>query len=83
MFRGYTYYKINNLDNRISNPDQLLTADVDKFCDMFTDLYSNLCKPFLDIVIYVYKLTTTLGFQVNFLKIYIILNTIIYIQHYF
>ncbi|KAL5233731.1 hypothetical protein ACI65C_001141 [Semiaphis heraclei] len=61
--RGYTYYKINNLDNRISNPDQLLTADVDKFCDMFTDLYSNVCKPFLDIVIYVYKLTSTLGFE--------------------
>ncbi|XP_060851111.1 ATP-binding cassette sub-family D member 3 [Rhopalosiphum padi] len=61
--RGYTYYKINNLDNRISNPDQLLTADVDKFCDMFTDLYSNICKPFLDIIIYVYKLTSTLGFQ--------------------
>jgi len=48
IFRGYTYYKINNLDNRISNPDQLLTADVDKFCDMFTDLYSNVCKPFLE-----------------------------------
>ncbi|XP_025199621.1 ATP-binding cassette sub-family D member 3 [Melanaphis sacchari] len=61
--RGYTYYKINNLDNRISNPDQLLTADVDKFCDMFADLYSNICKPFLDIVIYVYKLTSTLGFE--------------------
>lgn len=65
MFRGYTYYKINNLDSRISNPDQLLTADVDKFCDSFADLYSNVCKPFLDIVIYVYQLTTTLGFQVN------------------
>ncbi|XP_050428786.1 ATP-binding cassette sub-family D member 3 [Adelges cooleyi] len=61
--RGYTYYKMNNLDTRISNPDQLLTADVDKFCEMFTDLYSNVCKPFLDIVIYVYKLTRTLGFQ--------------------
>lgn len=53
------------MDNRISNPDQLLTADVDKFCDMFTDLYSNICKPFLDIIIYVYKLTSTLGFEVN------------------
>jgi len=61
--KGYTYYKINNLDTRISNPDQLLTADVDKFCNMFADLYSNVCKPFLDIIIYVYKLTTTLGFQ--------------------
>uniref|UniRef100_A0A8D8U9R3 ATP-binding cassette sub-family D member 3 n=1 Tax=Cacopsylla melanoneura TaxID=428564 RepID=A0A8D8U9R3_9HEMI len=61
--RGFTYYKISNLDNRIANPDQLLTADLDKFCDMFADLYSNICKPVLDIFIYVYRLTSTLGYQ--------------------
>ncbi|MPC33602.1 ATP-binding cassette sub-family D member 3 [Portunus trituberculatus] len=31
--RGFTYYKMSNLDNRISNADQLLTQDVEKFCD--------------------------------------------------
>ncbi|KAK7603676.1 hypothetical protein V9T40_003675 [Parthenolecanium corni] len=61
--KGFTYYKMSNLDNRIANPDQLLTTDVDKFCDMFTDLYSNISKPMLDIFIYVYRLTTTLGFK--------------------
>jgi len=30
--KGFTYYKISNLDNRISNPDQLLTQDIEKFC---------------------------------------------------
>ena len=25
MFRGFTFYKMANLDNRISNADQLLT----------------------------------------------------------
>ena len=35
---------MNNLDNRISNADQLLTQDVEKFCDTLTDLYSNLSK---------------------------------------
>ncbi|XP_017754485.1 PREDICTED: ATP-binding cassette sub-family D member 3 isoform X2 [Eufriesea mexicana] len=59
--KGFTYYKMSNLDNRIANPDQLLTTDVDKFCESCTDLYSNVAKPLLDIFIYVYRLTTTLG----------------------
>lgn len=61
--RGFTYYKMNNLDSRIANADQLLTQDVDKFCDSVTDLYSNISKPLLDIFIYVYRLTTVLGGQ--------------------
>lgn len=59
--KGFTYYKMSNLDNRIANADQLLTTDVDKFCDTVTDLYSNISKPLLDIVIYVYRLTTQVG----------------------
>ncbi|EFN80902.1 ATP-binding cassette sub-family D member 3 [Harpegnathos saltator] len=55
--KGFTYYKMCNLDSRISNPDQLLTTDVDKFCDSFVNLYSNVTKPLLDIGIYVFKLT--------------------------
>uniref|UniRef100_A0A6A7FNQ0 ATP-binding cassette sub-family D member 3-like isoform X1 n=3 Tax=Hirondellea gigas TaxID=1518452 RepID=A0A6A7FNQ0_9CRUS len=61
--KGFTYYKMNNLDNRISNADQLLTQDVDKFCDSVVDLYSNLSKPTLDIVIYVKGLTAIIGGQ--------------------
>lgn len=64
LYRGFTYYKMNNLDNRIANPDQLLTTDVDKFCESCTDLYSNVAKPLLDIFIYVYRLTTNLGGEV-------------------
>ncbi|CAL7942298.1 unnamed protein product [Xylocopa violacea] len=59
--KGFTYYKMSNLDSRIANPDQLLTTDVDKFCESCTELYSNLTKPMLDIVIYVYRLTTNLS----------------------
>uniref|UniRef100_A0A2K5JPC2 ABC transmembrane type-1 domain-containing protein n=1 Tax=Colobus angolensis palliatus TaxID=336983 RepID=A0A2K5JPC2_COLAP len=43
--QSFTYYKMGNLDNRIANPDQLVV-----------DLYSNLSKPFLDIVLYIFKL---------------------------
>nr|XP_028588559.1 ATP-binding cassette sub-family D member 3 isoform X2 [Podarcis muralis] len=59
----YTYYKMGNLDNRIANPDQLLTQDVEKFCNSVVDLYSNLSKPFLDIVLYIFKLTSAIGAQ--------------------
>ncbi|XP_043275306.1 ATP-binding cassette sub-family D member 3 [Venturia canescens] len=61
--KGFTYYKMSNLDTRIANPDQLLTTDVDKFCDSCIDLYSNIAKPILDISLYVYRLTSTLGGQ--------------------
>uniref|UniRef100_A0A452FTD1 ATP binding cassette subfamily D member 3 n=1 Tax=Capra hircus TaxID=9925 RepID=A0A452FTD1_CAPHI len=42
--QAFTYYKMGNLDNRIANPDQLLTQDVEKFCNSVVDLYSNLSK---------------------------------------
>ncbi|GFT28626.1 ATP-binding cassette sub-family D member 3 [Nephila pilipes] len=58
---GITYYKMSNIDNRISNPDQLLTQDVDKFCGSVTDLYSNISKPLLDIIIYVQRLASDVG----------------------
>lgn len=52
---------MSNLDNRISNVDQLLTTDIDKFCESVTDVYSNVSKPILDIIIYVYRLTLNMG----------------------
>lgn len=61
--RGFTFYKMSNLDNRISNADQLLTQDVEKFCDTLAELYSNISKPILDIILYVYRLTGSIGGQ--------------------
>ncbi|KAM6977992.1 ATP-binding cassette sub-family D member 3a isoform 1-T1 [Aplochiton taeniatus] len=61
--KGYTYYKMGNLDNRIANPDQLLTQDVERFCNSVVELYSNLSKPLLDIGLYIFKLTTAIGAQ--------------------
>ncbi|GLV44493.1 ATP binding cassette subfamily D member 3 [Carabus blaptoides fortunei] len=59
--KSFTYYRMSNLDNRIANADQLLTTDVDKFCECLADLYSNVSKPLLDIGLYVYRLTVNLG----------------------
>jgi len=61
--KGFTYYKISNLDNRISNADQLLTQDVEKFSQSVAELYSNLSKPILDIIIYARKLSGSIGMQ--------------------
>ncbi|CAF93686.1 unnamed protein product [Tetraodon nigroviridis] len=63
--QGFTYYKMGNLDNRIANPDQLLTQDVEKFCNSVVDLYSNLSKPLLDIGLYIFKLTSAIGAQIE------------------
>lgn len=35
---------MGNLDNRVANADQLLTQDVEKFCNSVVDLYSNVSK---------------------------------------
>ena len=42
--RDFTYYQVNTLDSRISNIDQLLTQDVEKFCSSVADLYTNISK---------------------------------------
>lgn len=59
--KGFTYYQVSNLDNRISNADQLLTTDIERFCETVVDLYGNITKPILDISIYLYRLTVNLG----------------------
>mmetsp|Transcript_18610 Transcript_18610/g.71801 ORF Transcript_18610/g.71801 Transcript_18610/m.71801 type:complete len:656 (-) Transcript_18610:60-2027(-) len=61
--KGFTYYKISNLDNRVQNADQLLTQDVERFSQSLADLYSNLSKPILDIIIYARKLSGAIGYQ--------------------
>ncbi|KAJ3067078.1 hypothetical protein HDU98_009700 [Podochytrium sp. JEL0797] len=56
-----TYYKTQNLDNRIEGVDQLITTDVNRFCDALASLYSNLGKPILDLVIFNYQLSRSIG----------------------
>lgn len=60
------FYKVGNLDDRIKNADQCVTQDVSKFCDSFSDLYSNLAKPILDVVIYNVQLSRNVGGEALF-----------------
>jgi len=55
------FYKICNLDSRISNPDQRLTDDADKWATSLAGLYLNLLKPILDITLYAYHLAKVVG----------------------
>jgi len=57
------YYQICNLDNRIRNPDQRLTQDIEKWATSLSNLYSNFSKPLLDIVLLSRKLAELVGWE--------------------
>ncbi|KAK5712695.1 ATP-binding cassette long-chain fatty acid transporter pxa2 [Elasticomyces elasticus] len=56
-----TFYMLSALDDRIKNADQLITVDVSKFSNSLAELYSNLAKPVLDLVIYNWSLSRSVG----------------------
>lgn len=56
-----TFYTLSALDDRIKNADQLITVDVSKFSNSLAELYGNLAKPILDMVIYNYSLSRSVG----------------------
>ncbi|KAI1813351.1 ABC transporter transmembrane region 2-domain-containing protein [Poronia punctata] len=56
-----TFYGISALDDRIKNPDQLISVDVAKFSNSLAELYSNLAKPILDMTIYTWALSKSVG----------------------
>lgn len=57
------YYKICNLDSRISNPDQRLTQDAERWAQSLAALYLNITKPILDIILFSKKLAELVGWE--------------------
>ena len=60
---GQAFYHITAVDGRISNPEQLLTTDVDKFCSSVVSVFQQVLKPAVDAAVYTYKLTRSIGVQ--------------------
>lgn len=56
-----TFYTLSVLDDRIKNADQLITVDIAKFSNSLAELYSNLAKPVLDMVVYNWSLSRSVG----------------------
>jgi ABC-type uncharacterized transport system fused permease/ATPase subunit len=56
-----TYYTVGNLDNRLSNADQCLTEDIDRFCTQLAYLHSHLTKPLFDIIYFTKLLGDSVG----------------------
>ena len=56
-----TFYSLSTLDDRIKNADQLITVDVSRFSNSLAELYSNLAKPVLDMLVYNYSLSRAVG----------------------
>lgn len=52
-----TFYQLSQNPD-FQNVDQLLTSDVDKFCSSIVEVYNNLSKPILDIVLLINRMST-------------------------
>lgn len=57
------FYQLGNLDSRVTNPDQRLTADIEKWANSLSTIYSNFSKPTLDILLFSRKLSELVGWQ--------------------
>lgn len=61
--KDMVYYQLANLDSRVPNPDQRLTADIEKWANSLSQIYSNFSKPMLDIILFSRKLAELVGFR--------------------
>ena len=55
-FDNDVYYKMGNLDSRISNPVETLTEESGECCNHISQVYSHMSKPILDLALISYTL---------------------------
>jgi len=62
---NFVFYKCSNLDpsNRLENIDQIITQDLKKFCSQLSELYGNLLKPVLEVIILSKTLSGLMGWR--------------------
>ena len=60
-FQYNTFYNVKNQDDRISDPEERLTEQVEQLSVSLTDLWTNLLKPGFDITFNLVMLYRTLG----------------------
>lgn len=60
---GNTAYQMLHVDDRIKNPDQIMTVDLEKFCDLVFEVYGQVSKPLLDIILFSRRLSQTIGYK--------------------
>eukprot|EP00189_Rhodosorus_marinus_P013446 CAMPEP_0184742240 /NCGR_PEP_ID=MMETSP0315-20130426/5233_1 /TAXON_ID=101924 /ORGANISM="Rhodosorus marinus, Strain UTEX LB 2760" /LENGTH=677 /DNA_ID=CAMNT_0027212991 /DNA_START=189 /DNA_END=2222 /DNA_ORIENTATION=- len=56
------YYRANVLSG-LTNADQRITEDVEKFCTVFAELFSYTFKPILDIIIFTRSISKVIGWR--------------------
>lgn len=65
--KNMIFYQLTNIDSRVSNPDQTLTADIEKWAQSLSVIYSNITKPILDIILFSTNLAKVVSWKGPFL----------------
>lgn len=60
-YKNIMYYKMGNLDRRITNPDQRITQDVEVLCQKISNLFVDFLSPLTDVIINSIRMTQIIG----------------------
>lgn len=61
-FKRINYYRFNVLDDQLDNPDQRLTQDVNRMCQVFSEISATIIISPFTIAYYTYQASTSTGY---------------------